>query len=88
MEIEEQKEIWKKKWKKSKPSEMLDAVEKGFESDHEFDVVWRVLFETEVLQFLEEQLNDLEKRLDGMQVAIDKLKRHTHDARGNAVVTL
>lgn len=76
----------KKDWENMKTSELLDAAEtENFEEFYDGAGGSEELYRRAPFENLQEEINELTEKLEGMQKAIDKLKRHQHGNNGEVL---
>lgn len=68
-------------------SELLDNLGKELE-DEEFDKFSSKLDSRYPFSYINTRLDEIEEKIEGLQKAIDKLKRHKHTSEGDVVVPI
>ena len=68
-------------------SELLDKLGKELEDDN-FDEFSSELDNRHPFSYIDTRLNEIEEKIEGLQKAIDKLKRHKHTSEGDVVVPI
>ncbi|MBI4058092.1 hypothetical protein HY405_02180 [Candidatus Microgenomates bacterium] len=83
------REEYEKDAKQLKTTELFDKLGKEIEDDYEFDTLYSELISRTPFDYIMgDKFSEMEEKMEGMQRAIDKLKRHSHAQNGDVVVQI